>query len=212
MPKFDGQLQEKLSTVSTSRSSFLKAAFGVPTDVFKEESSVFRNMGKRFQVLSWRRLFGFVMYMMFPGLAKFLKLKVSDKESMHFFSNIVKKNIEMRQGGAVKRNDFLQLLLEAQAGQLKDDAVEKMDDYERDAVLSSSGKGKESAVILDDTTLIAQCVLFFAAGADTIETVLTYAGELTRILPILDYHHRFLKKKNLFIFPVFFSIPVGFTS
>jgi len=101
---------------------------------------------------------------------------------MDFFSKIVKQNMGLRNDMAVgeKRNDFLQLILETRAGQLKDAVVERTDDYEGDAVLSLSGNRKDSAAILDDTTVIANCMLFFAAGAEPVETILTFAGKLTR--------------------------------
>ncbi|CAG7710448.1 unnamed protein product, partial [Allacma fusca] len=49
---------------------------------------------------------------------------------------------------------------------------------EKDALLKeATGTGKKDlAVVLDDDTIVAQALLFFSAGFDTVQTALTFAA------------------------------------
>ncbi|CAG7831055.1 unnamed protein product, partial [Allacma fusca] len=103
----------------------------------------------------------------------------SDKPSTDFFSSIIEKTIEQRRvEGLEKRQDFLQMMLEAQAGQISKVDEKELDSFEKDALLNeTAGTGKKDlAVVLDDGTVVAQAILFFGAGLDTVQTALTFAA------------------------------------
>jgi cytochrome P450 len=95
---------------------------------------------------------------------------------MEFFTTMIKKNIQTRRGDGEKRQDFLQIMLEAQAGQVKTDESE-LSTFEKDALLPDTVKEKKDlAVVLDDETVVAQALLFFLAGFDTTESLLTFTA------------------------------------
>ncbi|CAG7833968.1 unnamed protein product [Allacma fusca] len=159
-------------------SAIASIVFGLQPDVFENENSLFMKMVKRMQSISYIRILQILLLMVVPKIAKALKLSFSDKPSMDFFSSVIRENIKQRRvEGVEKRQDFLQMMLEAQAGQSKVDEKE-LDSFEKDALLKeATGTGKKDlAVVLDDDTIVAQALLFFSAGFDTVQTALTFAA------------------------------------
>jgi len=60
-----------------------------------------------------------------------------------------------------KRNDFLQLLVEAKTGQIEVENESELNQFEKDAQLNSNSKSK---LQITETMAIAQGLLFFIAG------------------------------------------------
>jgi cytochrome P450 family 9 len=154
--------------------------FGIQTDVFTDDKSQFMKMVKKMQTISVTLIIKFFLLMLVPKVGKVLKLSFTNVESLEYFSAVIKRSIQKRRDGSGEENrqDFLQMMLEAQAGQAKLDEKE-LDNYEKDALLkdTTAGTGKRDlAVVLDDETVIAQAFLFFSAGLDTIQTALTFAA------------------------------------
>lgn len=54
----------------------------------------------------------FFFILWFPTITRFLKFKFFDKEVEDFFFSITKDSFEIRRKSGIKRNDFIQLLLE----------------------------------------------------------------------------------------------------
>ncbi|CAG7727547.1 unnamed protein product [Allacma fusca] len=135
-------------------------------------------MGKKAATFTLFRGMKALLFLIFPKLAKGLGLSLTDPESLDFFTKLIETNIQKRrEPGAQKRHDFLEMMLEAQAGQSKVDEKE-LDTFEKDAILdngSTVGK-RELSVVLDDTTVAAQALLFFFAGFDTIESLLLFSA------------------------------------
>ncbi len=98
----------------------------------------------------------------------------SDKESDAFFTQVIKSAIKQREQSGEKRDDFLQLMLDARNGQLKIEGVEELEAFEKEAVLKDVSV-KQDKVILKDDVIIAQSVLFILAGFDTTQSLLLFA-------------------------------------
>lgn len=49
---------------------------------------------------------------MFPSFAKMMNLKFVDETLENFFFDLTKESLDLRKSGVIKRNDFMQLLLE----------------------------------------------------------------------------------------------------
>ncbi|CAG7696128.1 unnamed protein product [Allacma fusca] len=160
-------------------SAIASIVFGLQPDVFENENSLFMKMVKRMQSTRYIQVIKVILLIAVPKIAKVLRLSFSDKPSTDFFSSIIEKTIEQRRvEGLEKRQDFLQMMLEAQAGQISKVDEKELDSFEKDALLKeTTGTGKKDlAVVLDDGTVVAQAILFFGAGLDTVQTALTFAA------------------------------------
>jgi cytochrome P450 len=131
-------------------------AFGMDTGALKDPNSIFLKMANKSSKVDAPRMIRTAIMIVFPRLAEFLGLSILDKQILHFFSPILKSAVKGRESSGEKRNDFLQLLLEAKAGELKDD-----DEVEGSANL---GNEKKSKVELTDAGILSQAFLFFFAG------------------------------------------------
>jgi hypothetical protein len=87
---------------------------------------------------------------------------------------VIKSAIKQREESGEKRDDFLQLMLDARNGQLKIEGIEELEAFEKEAVLKVVSV-KEDKVILSDDVIIAQSVLFILAGFDTTQSLLLFA-------------------------------------
>ncbi|XP_063929830.1 cytochrome P450 6a8-like [Zophobas morio] len=121
-------------------------AFGIECNSFKHPDAEFRKMGKEiFQYSIWGSLKAFVS-MNLPKLSLQLGITSVTKEVQNFFTGIVTDTVNMRHDNNIRRNDFLQILMD-----LKD----------------------SSGLTLDE--IAAQVFLFFAAGFETSSTTMTFA-------------------------------------
>lgn len=85
-----------------------------------------------------------------------------------------------------KRNDFLQLMVEARAGELKSETGdEELDTFEKEAILKDDGSRKtvNSKQIFTDNLTLAQSFIFFVAGFDTVGALLNFAAYLMAAHP-----------------------------
>ena len=82
--------------------------------------------------------------------------------------------IKHREESGEKREDFLQLMLEARNGQLKADELGDLSIFEKEARLKDFPM-KQDKVILTDDVIVAQSILFILAGFDTTQSLLLFA-------------------------------------
>ncbi|CAG7709903.1 unnamed protein product [Allacma fusca] len=160
-------------------SAIASIVFGLQPDVFENENSLFMKMVKRMQEITYIRIIKVALLATVPKIAKVFKLSFADTPSMDFFSSIIEKNIKQRRDeGVEKRQDFLQMMLEAQAGQIGKVDEKELDTFEKDALLkeTTGSRKKDLAVVLDDDNIVAQALLFFSAGFDTVQNALTFAA------------------------------------
>ncbi|XP_076332607.1 cytochrome P450 3A9-like isoform X2 [Tachypleus tridentatus] len=117
-----------------------------------------------------------------PKLARFFGIRFISKEIIDFFKNVSNQIIEYRQEQKEKRNDFLQLMLNAlqSTQEVQDDPDEVtnlMDseygykDENNEFMLKPS---KRKIMTRDD--ILANSILFFLAGYDTTASALTYCA------------------------------------
>ncbi|XP_071055377.1 probable cytochrome P450 6a14 [Onthophagus taurus] len=124
--------------------------FGFECDCFNQDD-VFRRYGRqcfeeRFD-LKIRRVVAFTA----PWLIKYLRFKVLKKEADNFFKTIFKDMFDYREKTMIKRNDFVQILLD-----LKQKALE------------------EGEIALTYEEMLANSFLFFSAGFETSSSTTTY--------------------------------------
>ena len=152
------------------------AAFGIDSQNFKNKNSVFAQMRTRFQnhftgFLGTVRSFSSAVA---PGIYRLLRFKCLDETATEFFTDVVLKTIKHRETTGEKRNDFLQLIIEAKNGNLKvEENVTTMDAHENEA----PEKGRPvSKVTWTDELITAQCVGFLLAGFDSNESMFVFAA------------------------------------
>jgi len=100
-----------------------------------------------------------------------------------FFSVAIKSSIKQRMEKGEKRDDFIQLMLEAREGTLKTDESE-LEAFEKDAILKNTAAPKiNTADLLDDDGIVANCVLFILAGFDTTQSLLLFCAYALALNP-----------------------------
>lgn len=141
----DGLETKELCTKYTTE-NVVNCAFGLEANCFKGEKSIYREMGSK--VLSpdfWTGV-KLMLIMVIPDLSKFLSLKMCPNEVDNFFRNLVNEILELRKDKNIKRNDFVDNLLEI--------------------------KAKDPSFTLEDLT--GHCIGLFIDGYETSSVVLSF--------------------------------------
>ena len=150
-------------------------AFGIECNSLLNPQAEFREMGR--SIFEKPRHNGFVQAFMFtnPHLARQLRMKTFRDDISEFFLNAVKETVKYRQENNVKRNDFLDMLIEMKA--------------QRDQLLNEGKEVKEDDLTsgLNIEQLAAQVMVFFLAGFDTSSTTMSFClYELALNQPVQD--------------------------
>lgn len=130
-------------------------AFGIDCNSLKDPNGEFRKFGKRSTEKSRHPTLIMLFMTTFKKLAKFLKMKVVLDDVSDFFLGAIKNTIEVREKNNIKRNDFMNMLIE----------------------LKNNGKleGDSSSVgSITFEELAAQAFVFFGAGFETSSTTMSY--------------------------------------
>ena len=107
-----------------------------------------------------------------PSVFSALKLEPYNKESLNFFGDVIRQTINSRKGSCQKRNDMVDLLMDALQGEDSgDEEVKKQIEQE----LEVAAPTKVLSVPKDkiEVMLIAQLLLLFFAGMDTSSAILS---------------------------------------
>ncbi|XP_065080034.1 probable cytochrome P450 6a14 [Ochlerotatus camptorhynchus] len=131
-------------------------AFGVECDSIRNPSSEFRLMGLKANRFDPVRFLKFFIGGSYKRFSKMVKLKVIDDDVEKFFTDLARNTVHYREENGVKRNDFMNLLMEINnKGKLSNEA-------------NSGGEG----ITLNE--IAAQCFVFFTAGFETSSTTINF--------------------------------------
>ncbi len=98
-------------------------AFGLDVDCLVNPNSEFRKYGHMFFNASFKNIIRSNLAIMNPALAKFLRLRFTDKEVNDFFVETVRHNLEYREKNNISRKDFFQMLIQLRnTGKIEDDS------------------------------------------------------------------------------------------
>lgn len=86
-------------------------AFGLDTNAINEKNTEFYRMFGGVVKTTMLRYIRRIIFLVFPSLVKIFRLNLVRNELRSFVTNIVRDTIEYRQKNNVKRNDFLDLLI-----------------------------------------------------------------------------------------------------
>ncbi|XP_037926221.1 probable cytochrome P450 6a20 [Hermetia illucens] len=131
-------------------------AFGVECNSLKDPNAVFREYGRKVLKPSKLRSIALVLART-SKLAATLRLSVFGKDITNFFIGIVRQTIEHREKNNVKRNDFMDLLI----------------DLKNNDTLDEDKKIKLEKLTLEQVA--AQAFVFFVAGFETSSTTMMFA-------------------------------------
>ncbi|XP_058123884.1 cytochrome P450 6A1-like [Anopheles ziemanni] len=130
-------------------------AFGIECNSLHDPSSNFRQMGKRMINLPKLKALKVFFAMMFRRQARSLGVRFNDKDVSDFFFSVVRDTIRYREEHGVRRDDFMQLLID----------MMKKEDVD----------GTEGLTFEE---IAAQAFVFFFAGFETSATTMTCALHL----------------------------------
>ncbi|KXJ68076.1 hypothetical protein RP20_CCG006036 [Aedes albopictus] len=144
-------------------------AFGLQVESLKNRENEFYETGKKMFNLNRPsvilRILGFNM---FPNLMTKMGIDLIDAEHNQYFSKIIKDAVRTRETRGIVRPDMIHLLVQAKKGVLKGqpETVEANSGF---AMVEESEVGKSStAKAITESELIAQCLVFFLAGFDSV--------------------------------------------
>lgn len=143
-------------------------AFGIDCNSIKNPNSEFRTFGKKiFQPdLNLQRRIKEALLLVLPrSITAFLNIKRMDRNVEDFFMGVVKNTVNYREKNKIRRNDFMQLLL-----QLKNEG--KVEGDENGTVNGNNSQPNETMTMNE---LASQCFVFFIAGFETSATTMTFA-------------------------------------
>nr|XP_034832222.1 cytochrome P450 9e2-like [Maniola hyperantus] len=133
-------------------------AFGISTDSLKDENAEFKKIAMDFNKMSVsKRLLMFSILLFAPSLLKYINISFFNYEANKKLASILRKTRSERVSTGTRRNDFLQLLIDASVTEKEDIANTKNERH------------------LDDDTVDAQALIFLIAGFETTSTLLSFA-------------------------------------
>lgn len=153
----------------------ISLAFGVDSEAFKNENSVVvekaKNMMPQFSPLTF---FKMTLFSMMPRwVGQTFQPPFLNPEATTFFMSMIKKTITHREKTGERRNDFLQLLLDAKHGQLKKDEDDgELASYEKDAQLKDTS---DKDYVMTDDLIAANCMIVILGGYETTKTTIVFA-------------------------------------
>ncbi|EAA43283.1 AGAP012295-PA [Anopheles gambiae str. PEST] len=152
-------------------------AFGVHVNSFRDKDNVFFRYGKDLSNFSRLKVALKIMgYQVFPKLMAQLQMDIFDSTHVQFFTEMFRQSVQEREEHGIVRPDLIHLLIQARKGQLRYQPQES-EETDGFATAKESNEQKilpEDMVKLSENEMIAQCLLFFLAGFDTIATSMTF--------------------------------------
>nr|AJN91183.1 cytochrome P450 monooxygenase CYP345A4 [Cnaphalocrocis medinalis] len=144
-------------------------AFGIKADALKDENSHFIQVAKKFNYMTtFKRIYIFFLLMFMPKMIiRYLNISFFNSESTEELVRVLQATKAERRSSGIKKNDFLQLLIDAAENE------------------ETEGHTK-SKKILDDDTIDAQSLLFLIAGYETSSSLLSFAIHVLATKPDLQ--------------------------
>ncbi|XP_030558681.1 cytochrome P450 9c1 [Drosophila novamexicana] len=138
------------------------AAFGIQVNSFVDEENEFFTLGQRVSEFSFWGGIKVLLYILMPRVMKALRVPVMDLNNVAYFKRLVFGAMQERREQHIVRPDMIQQLMEAQRLFREQQQLEQ--DLDKDAAE------------FNDEDLLAQCLLFFSAGFETVSTCLSFTS------------------------------------
>lgn len=158
-----------------SMDTIASCAFGVDAKVYAADKSIFVEYASELFRQDWTVMFKF-MLMLIPVIGPFIirtfKLSFTPQKETLFFYDIISKTLKKRKETEVRRNDLIDMMMDAIKGDMNDEKEEEGEQFEKDAKLEARPFKK---VALDEEAIVATALVIMVAGYDTTGSTLSYA-------------------------------------
>nr|XP_037279004.1 cytochrome P450 3A8-like isoform X2 [Rhipicephalus microplus] len=153
-----------------------RCAFGTKLDSHSDATNEF--VAKARKAFSGGITLPLVLFFLFPGLMKVLKIKPLNSDAFQYFKDVSLSIIQKRKQKECRQEDFLQLMMDAREGALQESSEsitgkESSEMFNLDSDIKNDINCVSKALSEDEA--LAQCVLFFLAGQDTTSSVIAFA-------------------------------------
>ncbi|PNF28549.1 putative cytochrome P450 6a14 [Cryptotermes secundus] len=161
------EIKEILARYSTDIIS--SCAFGIQSHCLENPGAEFRQWGKKIFPTTIKSSITGSLSALLPSMVSFLKLRGLEPKVSEYFRSLFEETMTYREKNNIKRNDFLQLLI-----QIKNRGkVEEEHGYlEQNGHGDLENKSDENGLSMN--LLAAQAFVFFAAGFETSSTTMTF--------------------------------------
>nr|APH81387.1 cytochrome P450 CYP3025B1 [Tigriopus kingsejongensis] len=145
-------------------------AFGIEANALKDPNSLFKRMilGLTGGVKGMCRV---LTILFLPPVARLLKLSLLNEESTDYFVKVLKKTMKDRRESKVKRNDLMDMIIEALQDSKTNEGPTEDDQFERDAQVKPNNF---QSIPQEDIEMyaIANAFVMFFAGFETSSTIM----------------------------------------
>ncbi len=163
------ELDLKVTTNKYTLDTIVSCGFGGEVNTFKDENNIFAQMAKKLVRPSGMAMVKIMIALAMPSVAKALKFSFQDKEATLFFVNVIKSALKQRRESGTRRNDLIDLTLDALKTRGKDAASVDIDQFDRDAQVKQTSDCHIPDDELEDY-MISNSLLMFIAGYETTAT------------------------------------------
>ncbi|XP_013112023.2 cytochrome P450 6a9 [Stomoxys calcitrans] len=132
-------------------------AFGIDCSSLKDPNAEFRTMGRKAVLNQRHNRFITALMNSFADLARKLHMKMIPEDVAEFFMRIVRETVEYREQNQIRRNDFMDMLI----------------DLKNKKLIKSEHGDELTNLTLEE--IAAQALVFFNAGFETSSTTLGFA-------------------------------------
>ncbi|XP_053680546.1 probable cytochrome P450 9f2 [Anopheles nili] len=154
-------------------------AFGIKVDSLRNPYNDFYLNGKKMMMLNrpivLAKMIGFRVV---PKLMSWLNLDLFDREQNAYFTEIMRETVRTREALGIVRPDMVNLLMQARRGGLKQQReTEDREEVKGFATVEEfvvDQSETDKSMPMTEQEMVAQCLLFFLAGFDTVSTCLAF--------------------------------------
>ncbi|KAH8252673.1 hypothetical protein KR032_001202, partial [Drosophila birchii] len=155
----DGDVEIKELCARFTTDVIGSCAFGLECNSLKDPNAEFRNKGRMIFEKPRHSMLVSIFIMTNANLAKKLRMKILSDEITNFFLSAVESTVDYRLKNGVKRNDFIDQLIELRA---------------EDQEAARKGKGIDLSKGLTLEQMAAQSFVFFFAGFETSSSTMSF--------------------------------------
>lgn len=154
-------------------------AFGLKVDSLEDRTNEFFTIGmSSFNLSTIKVVLRLILLRTFPKLMRAIQLEFFSAKTKRFFKSMVLDTMKEREKKQIVRPDMINILMQVRSGKLKyrDEAEEETSNDDAGfatAQESDIGKLHVNRNWTDDE-IVAQCFLFFAAGFETVSTLMSF--------------------------------------